>query len=108
MANGFRFGNAVLPGDPITLRDLYTWFPIAPAVNIADFSGQFIQNSLNTILGAVFDRNVFMQRGGWYLGLRLIVARAAPTTPSHLSVQKPATMLLSCTSMTIFILLTIS
>ena len=79
MANGFRFGNAVLPmrdddGDcetcgVITLRDLYTWFPIAPAVNIADFSGQSIQNSLNTILGAVFDRNVFMQRGGWYLGL---------------------------------------
>ena len=69
MANGFRFGNAVLPGHAITLRDLYTWFPIAPAVNIADFSGQSIQNSLNTILGAVFDRNVFMQRGGWYLGL---------------------------------------
>ncbi len=69
MANGFRFGNAVLPGSAITLRDLYTWFPIAPAVNIADFSGQSIQNSLNTILGAVFDRNIFMQRGGWYLGL---------------------------------------
>jgi len=69
MANGFRFGNAVLPGRAITLRDLYTWFPIAPAVNIADFSGQSIQDSLNTILGAVFDRNVFMQRGGWYLGL---------------------------------------
>jgi len=69
MANGFRFGNAVLPGSAITLRDLYTWFPIAPAVNIADFSGQSIQNSLNTILGAVFNRNVFQQRGGWYLGL---------------------------------------
>lgn len=69
MANGFRFGNAVLAGGAITLRDLYTWFPIAPAVNIADFSGQSIQNSLNTILGAVFDRNVFMQRGGWYLGM---------------------------------------
>ena len=51
------------------MRDLYTWFPIAPAVNVADFSGQSIQSSLNTILGAVFDRNVFMQRGGWYLGL---------------------------------------
>lgn len=69
MANGFRFGNAVLPGSAITLRDLYTWFPISPAVNIADFSGQSIQNSLNTILGAVFDRNVFMQRGGWNVGL---------------------------------------
>ncbi|MFV2004781.1 MAG: bifunctional UDP-sugar hydrolase/5'-nucleotidase [Gammaproteobacteria bacterium] len=69
MANGFRFGNAVLPGSAITLRDLYTWFPIAPAVNIADFSGQSIEGSLNTILGAVFDRNAFMQRGGWYVGL---------------------------------------
>ncbi len=69
MANGFRFGNAVLPGDAITLRDLYTWFPISPAVNIADFSGQSIQTSLNNILGNVFNRNVFMQRGGWYLGL---------------------------------------
>lgn len=69
MANGFRFGNAVLPGSAITLRDLYTWFPISPAVNIADFSGASIQNSLNTVLGAVFDRNVFMQRGGWYVGL---------------------------------------
>jgi 2',3'-cyclic-nucleotide 2'-phosphodiesterase (5'-nucleotidase family) len=76
MANGFRFGNAVLPPRDncetcgvITLRDLYTWFPIAPAVNIADFSGRSVQGSLDTILGAVFDRNVFMQRGGWYLGL---------------------------------------
>jgi 2',3'-cyclic-nucleotide 2'-phosphodiesterase (5'-nucleotidase family) len=69
MANGFRFGNAVLPHDKITLRDLYTWFPIAPAVNVADFSGQSIQKSLDTVLGAVFDRNPFMQRGGWYIGL---------------------------------------
>ncbi len=69
MANGFRFGNAVLPGGDITLRDLYTWFPIAPAVNYAEFSGQSVQRSLETVLGAVFDRNVFMQRGGWYLGL---------------------------------------
>lgn len=69
MANGFRFGNAVLPGGAITLRDLYTWFPIAPAVNIADFSGASIAGSLETILSAVFNRNAFMQRGGWYVGL---------------------------------------
>ncbi len=75
MANGFRFGNAVLPLSAcddcgkIRLRDLYTWFPIGPAVNVAEFSGQSIEGSLNTILGAVFDRNPFLQRGGWYLGL---------------------------------------
>jgi len=69
MSNGFRFGNAVLPESVITLRDLYTWFPIGPAVNVAEFSGQAIEKSLNEILAAVFDRNPFQQRGGWYLGL---------------------------------------
>ncbi|HEY5603045.1 MAG TPA: 5'-nucleotidase C-terminal domain-containing protein [Gammaproteobacteria bacterium] len=69
MANGYRFGNAVLPGSAITLRDLYTWFPIAAAVNVGDFSGLALQNSMNEILGAVYDRNPFNQRGGWYSGL---------------------------------------
>ena len=69
MANGFRFGNAVLPGSDITLRDLYTWFPIAAAVNVADFSGQALEKSLEEVLTAVFDRNPFNQRGGWYIGL---------------------------------------
>jgi len=69
MSNGFRFGNAVLPNTNITLRDLYTWFPIGPAVNVADFSGASLERSLNEVLGAIFDRNPFLQRGGWYLGL---------------------------------------
>lgn len=69
MANGFRFGNAVLPDSPITLRDLYTWFPISPAINIADFSGASLEKGLEEVLTAVFDRNPFNQRGGWYLGL---------------------------------------
>jgi 5'-nucleotidase len=84
MTNGFRFGTAVLSTNEvpvgtefadgravgeITLRDLYTWFPVGPAVNVADFSGQAIEESLETILAAVFNRNPFLQRGGWYLGL---------------------------------------
>ena len=69
MSNGFRFGNAVLADSEITLRDLYTWFPIAPAVNVAEFAGQALEKNMNEILGAVFHRNVFEQRGGWYLGL---------------------------------------
>lgn len=69
MSNGFRFGNAVLPGSSITLRDLYTWFPVGPAVNVGEFAGQTIEASLEEILGAVFNRNPFLQRGGWYLGL---------------------------------------
>ena len=69
MSNGFRFGNAVLPESVITLRDLYTWFPVGPAVNVAEFSGQALEASLEEILAAVFNRNPFLQRGGWYLGL---------------------------------------
>lgn len=84
MTNGFRFGTAVLSSNEvpsgtvfvdgrtageITLRDLYTWFPVGPAVNVADFSGQAIEESLEIILNAVFNRNPFLQRGGWYLGL---------------------------------------
>ena len=69
MSNGFRFGNAVLPDGDITLRDLYTWFPVGPAVNIGEFAGQAIETSLEEILSAVFNRNSFLQRGGWYLGL---------------------------------------
>jgi 2',3'-cyclic-nucleotide 2'-phosphodiesterase (5'-nucleotidase family) len=69
MSNGFRFGNAVLKNGNITLRDLYTWFPVGPAVNVGEFAGQAIEASLEEILGAVFNRNPFLQRGGWYLGL---------------------------------------
>ena len=69
MSNGFRFGNAVLPNTHITLRDLYTWFPVGPAVNVGEFAGQTIEASLGEILAAVFNRNPFLQRGGWYLGL---------------------------------------
>ena len=69
MANGFRFGNAVLPDSDITLRDLYTWFPIGPAINVADFAGASLEKGLEEVLTAVFDRNPFNQRGGWYLGM---------------------------------------
>lgn len=69
MTNGFRFGNAIVPGGDITLRDLFSWFPISPAVSAADFPGIVIEQSLDQILNAVFNRNPFLQRGGWYMGL---------------------------------------
>ncbi len=84
MTNGFRFGTAILspdvvspdqtyndgrqPGE-ITLRDLFALFPISPAVAVAEFSGKVIENDLERVLTAVFDRNPFIQRGGWYVGL---------------------------------------
>ncbi len=83
MTNGFRFGTPILsvnevPADAvfadgrrtgeITLRDLFSLFPIAPAVAVAEFSGKSIVDSLEGVLDAVYHRNPFLQRGGWYLG----------------------------------------
>lgn len=84
MTVGFRFGNTILstaevgpgqtfidgrtPGD-ITLRDLYSLFPLAVAVNVADYSGLIIERDLESVLTGVFNRNAFEQRGGWYMGL---------------------------------------
>lgn len=81
MTNGFRFGTPILgplegagldfPDRPkagdITLRDLYTLFPISPAAAVAEFSGLVIDQDLEVVLSAVFNRNPFLQRGGWYL-----------------------------------------
>lgn len=84
MTNGFRFDTVVLPANmvpagatfrdgraagDVTLRDLYSYFPIAPALVAADFSGSAIEGSLAGVLKNVFDPNPFIQRGGWYLGL---------------------------------------
>lgn len=74
MTNGFRFGIDILSpteggSGEILLRDLYSHFPIGPAVAVAEFSGLTIEKDLEGVLGAVFDRNPYLQRGGWYLGL---------------------------------------
>ena len=84
MTNGFRFGPVILSaaqvsdwqsfydgraaGD-ITLRDLYALFPVSVALTVAEFSGLSIEQDLESVLSAVFNRNPFLQRGGWYMGL---------------------------------------
>ncbi|NOX09130.1 MAG: hypothetical protein GXP22_06535 [Gammaproteobacteria bacterium] len=80
MTNGFRFGNVILSSNEggsgeITLRDLYTQFPISPAVAVAEFSGLSIERDLESVLSAVFNRNPFLQRGGWYVGLSNITQK---------------------------------
>jgi 2',3'-cyclic-nucleotide 2'-phosphodiesterase (5'-nucleotidase family) len=68
VTNGYRFGTAVLPGSPILLRDLFTWYPIAAAVSVAEYSGSTLQRTWDDVLSKVFNRNPFLQQGGWYLG----------------------------------------
>lgn len=84
MTNGFRFDTPILSaqelssdavftdgrqiGD-ITLRDLYSYFPVGAAVVVGEFSGSVIEQNLEDILSSVFNPNPFLQHGGWYLGL---------------------------------------
>jgi 2',3'-cyclic-nucleotide 2'-phosphodiesterase (5'-nucleotidase family) len=100
MTNGFRFDTPVLPasmvpaganfydgrepGD-ITLRDLYAYFPIGPAVAAADFNGTLISDSLEGVLSSVFNRNPYLQKGGWYVGLSANVTQKIDLVNSPLS-----------------------
>ena len=84
MTNGFRFDTTILPADmvaasqtfrdgrvpgDITLRDLWSYFPVPPGLVAADYAGIAIEENLNSILANVFHPNPYIQRGGWYLGL---------------------------------------
>lgn len=81
--NGFRFGVTVLstnevPADAefiddrttgeITLRDLFSIYPIAASIVAAEIPGQSIKSSMETMLGNNIHRHAYRQRGGWYVG----------------------------------------
>ncbi|WP_455219178.1 bifunctional metallophosphatase/5'-nucleotidase [Kaarinaea lacus] len=100
MTNGFRFDTPILSADmvpadaefydgrnagEITLRDLYAFFPIGPAVAAADFNGTLISDSLEGVLNSVFNRNPYLQKGGWYLGLSANVTQKVDLVNNPLS-----------------------
>jgi 2',3'-cyclic-nucleotide 2'-phosphodiesterase (5'-nucleotidase family) len=71
--NGFRFDVTILGSDDgfsgdITIEDLYAYYPMGAAVALADLSGGRLIDHWENILGNVFDRNPYRQRGGWFLG----------------------------------------
>ena len=81
--NGFRFGIPVLstnelPADAefvdgratgeILLRDLFSIYPIPAGVVAAEVPGQSLVGSMETMLSNQFNRNTYLQRGGWYVG----------------------------------------
>ena len=81
--NGFRFGIPVLTttelpvtaefGDgrvvgEILLRDLYSIYPLPAGVVAAEVPGQSLVGSMETMLSNQFNRNTYLQRGGWYVG----------------------------------------
>ena len=75
MTNGYRFDTPIAPG-PITVGDLYHFFPISPILAIGDFTGGAIQHRIEGNLNSVFDPHAYRQAGGWslaYAGLTMTV-----------------------------------
>ncbi len=81
--NGFRFGYLVpsindVPANAkftdgrktgeITLRDLYSIYPIAAGIVTAEIPGQSLIGSMETMLSNNISRQAYTQRGGWYVG----------------------------------------
>ena len=62
---GFRWGTTLLPGQDITIEDLYTQTAMSyPAVYRSEFSGEQIKNILEDVCDNLFNKDPFFQQGG--------------------------------------------
>ncbi|MGC9189057.1 MAG: thiosulfohydrolase SoxB, partial [Sulfurihydrogenibium sp.] len=80
---GYRWGTTVLPGDGITVDDVYSMTAITyPDVYKFELTGQQIKNLLEDIADNVFNSNPLYQQGGDMsrtLGLDYEITISAPT-----------------------------
>ncbi|MBX2883393.1 MAG: thiosulfohydrolase SoxB [Granulosicoccus sp.] len=62
---GFRWGTTLLPGQDITIEDLYTETAMSyPAVYRLEFTGEQIKNILEDVCDNLFNKDPFFQQGG--------------------------------------------
>jgi S-sulfosulfanyl-L-cysteine sulfohydrolase len=62
---GFRWGNTLLPGDPITWDDIYNATAITyPNVYRLEFSGETLKNILEDVADNLFNPDPYYQQGG--------------------------------------------
>lgn len=65
LSPGFRWGTTLLPGDDITIEDLYTQTAMSyPEVYRLEFSGQQIHEILEDVCDNLFNTDPFFQQGG--------------------------------------------
>ena len=62
---GFRWGTTLLPGDEITIEDLYTQTAMTyPSVYRLEFTGAQIREVLEDVCDNLFNKDPFFQQGG--------------------------------------------
>ncbi len=62
---GFRWGTTLLPGDDITIEDLYTETAMTyPSVYRLEFTGEDLKNILEDVCDNLFNKDPYFQQGG--------------------------------------------
>jgi len=65
LSPGFRWGTTLLPGDDITVEDLYTQTAMSyPQVYRLEFTGQQLHEILEDVCDNLFNPDPFFQQGG--------------------------------------------
>lgn len=65
LSPGFRWGTTLLPGQDITIDDLYTQTSMNyPAVYRLEFTGQQLKDILEDVCDNLFNKDPFLQQGG--------------------------------------------
>ncbi len=65
LSPGFRWGTTLLPGQDITIDDLYTQTSMSyPAVYRLEFTGKQLKDILEDVCDNLFNKDPFLQQGG--------------------------------------------
>ncbi len=76
---GFRWGTTLLPGDDITIDDLYAQTSMTyPSVYRLEFTGQQIKDILEDVCDNLFNKDPFFQQGGDMVRVGGMGYRCAP------------------------------
>ena len=65
LSPGFRWGTSLLPGDAITVEDVFNQTAITyPATTLADMNGEQLKNILEDVCDNLFNPDPYYQQGG--------------------------------------------
>ncbi len=80
LSPGFRFGNTILPGDPITMDDILSGTAISyPQVYVQEMTGEQLKALMEDICDNLFNSDPYYQQGGDMVRIGGMDYACAPT-----------------------------